>query len=63
MGAIIRTQREIVRLLNKESEGYETQLLEELVPFVNKLSPIEIFEFGPFDWRLRHKRSLKEIVA
>lgn len=61
MGGIIRIQREIVKLLNKESQGYETQLLEELALFVNRISPFEIHEAGPFHWILRNKRTLKEV--
>lgn len=55
-------QREIVRLLNKWSQGYETALLEEFAKWtnVNLISPYKIVEknenYGKSDmWILEKK--------
>lgn len=59
---IIRIQKEVTRLLNKENEGYETQLMEMLLPFVNRLSPYEIVDGElPGQWVVRNKKTLKVI--
>lgn len=62
MSAVIRIQKKIRDLLNKESQGYEIELLEELAQFVNSLSPYEVINDNQScRFVLRHKKTLKVI--
>jgi hypothetical protein len=47
-----KTQEEIVRLLNKWAEGYETELLEKLAEWTNN-NFISIYKIEPNETRTK----------
>lgn len=63
MGAVVRIQKELVRLLNlHDNNEFDNGGLREFIPFINSMSPFEIFSKGTSPrFALRNKKTLKEI--